>query len=263
MVQPIACSSLTFVNQPLEAALAGVARLGFSHVDLAVFEGWGHVAPSVLAADVDEVVAHTLEVIARSGLAVNALNVGLGDTGPEARDARLTAVCALAAALKVRVLTLQSPSAQCADDDAIRMLEKTRLAVESHGLVPAFETHTDTVMEDPQRVLRLLERMPDLRLTLDQSHYVFGNVRSDRWREFLPAVGHVHLRDSGPDTERIQVEPGTGQVDTADLLKRLAAAHYAGPISIEYIDGMGDVDAAACAVKMREQLEAVRNDTSR
>jgi sugar phosphate isomerase/epimerase len=255
-MQPIACSSLTFAGRPLDEALRRIADLGFDHVDLAVYQGWAHVNPADLAADGEAVIAAVLSALARAGLRVNALNVGVGRdlTDPE-HDRRLRGVCMLAAALEVQVLTLQTPAAGTPLDEAARRMTRVKAMVEQAGLIPAFETHTKMVTEDPATVLRLVELVPDMRITLDHSHYVFGNVRSHRWVDLLPHTAHVHLRDSGPDGDHVQVEPGTGEVDMAGLLRRLVERGYDGPISLEYIEGMGGVDAAACTIALRRQLE--------
>ncbi len=259
----IACSSLTFARSPLDEALKRVAALGFGHVDLAVFERWAHVNPSELAADAAAVIARVRGAVQAAGLKVNALNVGLGDASEQERASRLAAVCALAKGLGVRVLTLQPPSSATPMDDAVKLLRTMKQQVEQAGLIPAFETHTKTVMEDPAAVLRLVELVPDMRLTLDHSHYVFGNVRSDRWVDLLPHAAHVHLRDSGPDREHVQVEPGTGEVDLAGLVRRLVQQRYAGPLSLEYIEGMGAVDAPACTTALRRRIEAMIAETER
>ena len=47
----IACSTTVATMKPLEEALAFIARLGFSSVDLLLAEGWAHRDPSDVAAD--------------------------------------------------------------------------------------------------------------------------------------------------------------------------------------------------------------------
>jgi sugar phosphate isomerase/epimerase len=163
----------------------------------------------------------------------------------------------MANALGVNVLTLQPPKRDTPLPAAVEQLVALKREVEQHHLTAAFETHTNTVMEDPATVLRLVELVPGLRLTLDHSHYVFGNVRSNRWVELLPHVAHVHLRDSGPDREHVQVEPGTGQVDMAGLVRQLVRRRYDGPISLEYIEGMGAIDASACSTALRRQIQTL------
>ncbi len=257
-MQPIACSSLTFASSPLAEALKQVAALGFGHVDLAVYQGWAHVNPADLAADTAAIIARVRAALDAAGLKVNALNVGLGREPHDPQHGpRLQAVCALATALDLKVLTLQAPAAGTPLADAARQMANIKTKVEQAGLIAAFETHTNMVTEDPVTVLRLIELVPGMRLTLDHSHYVFGNVRSDRWSELLPHVAHVHLRDSGPDRDHVQVEPGTGEVDMAGLVRQLVRRRYDGPISLEYIEGMGGIDAAACTAALRRQIEAL------
>lgn len=257
-MQPIACSSLTFARSPLVEALTQVAALGFGHVDLAVYQGWAHVNPAELAADAEATIATVRAALSAAGLRVNALNVGLGrELGDAEHDRRLRGVCMLAAAVDARVLTLQAPAAGMPLDTAARVMARVKAMVEQAGLIPAFETHTNMVTEDPATVLRLIERLPDMKITLDHSHYVFGNVRSDRWVDLLPHTAHVHLRDSGPDRDHVQVAPGTGEVDMAGLVRRLVERRYDGPISLEYIEGMGGIDAAACTAALRRQVESL------
>ena len=44
----ISCSSLAFSDMTWEAALVEIKKLGFHYADLAMFEGWTHVFPSML-----------------------------------------------------------------------------------------------------------------------------------------------------------------------------------------------------------------------
>jgi len=89
-------STLVFSRRPLGTSLAGLAALGFHQVELAVLEGWAHLAPSAVVRDPGSAVASVAEAAAPHGLEVVALKVGLGRVGPAESLCRLEPVLELA-----------------------------------------------------------------------------------------------------------------------------------------------------------------------
>ncbi|MFO1495843.1 MAG: hypothetical protein U1F26_14420 [Lysobacterales bacterium] len=105
--------------------------------------------------------------IRRAGLAVHAM--GRLDT-PGGADALI------AAHVDAGVVssTLHLGSAFDDDDTLNRYADAVLSAASRHRHVVLVETHRATVTQDPWRTLRWLERFPDLRFSLDASHWVVG-----------------------------------------------------------------------------------------
>jgi sugar phosphate isomerase/epimerase len=256
----LAGSTLTFSRAPLSVALEGLARLGFRYVELAAHEGWAHIGPARLAADVAAGVAEVRRALAEAGLQAVALNAGLGRADPGEQRRRAAALARLAAEVGAVVLTVPAaPSPRGEETFAAAGAEIARLegllgAVRPYGVVLAVEGHLGTLTEHPATAAALCRAVPGLKLTLDPSHYWAGPAGGRGWEEVLPFVAHVHLRDAGRGGwAEIQVAPGRGQVDFPAVLAALRAAGYDGACAVEYIDTLpvaGGTGAAEAAAEM-------------
>ncbi|MFC5407090.1 sugar phosphate isomerase/epimerase family protein [Cohnella soli] len=95
--------------------------------------------------------------------------------------------------------------------------------------IPAFvETHRGTVTQDLIRTAEFVEVLPDLRLTIDYSHYVVaGELHSispeaENWLgKLLPRTSSIHTRIS--NGEQIQIDGGVGD----DKGEHPMVAHFA------------------------------------
>src|SRR5688572_32524043 len=111
MPNHVIVSTLNWSENSLEKAVANVAALEFGQLDLALHEGWAHINPSDLASGGAERVAREAdrlrELIVRHEMKrVTVFDVGLGAANLEEQNRHLGAVCDLAKALDVGVLTL-------------------------------------------------------------------------------------------------------------------------------------------------------------
>jgi hydroxypyruvate isomerase len=91
---------------------------------------------------------------------------------------------------------------------------------------------------------------PRIRLLYDVYHMQImeGNV-TETLRRNLPLVGHVHVADV-PGRH----EPGTGELDFANILCSLADAGYAGTVGFEF-SPQGDTQRALAAIaELRQDL---------
>ncbi|MDQ3700723.1 MAG: sugar phosphate isomerase/epimerase [Chloroflexota bacterium] len=241
MPNHVIVSTLGWSKAPLEEAFAGIAALGFGQVDLALHEGWAHIDPSDIAEGgatrVREAAQRVRALVSRHDMkGVSAMNVGLRTRDPAEQRRRLAAVCDLAAALGVTVITLgAAPRGTPLEDEAARLRALLPEGA-ARGVQLTVETHTKQVTELPADAVRLCQEVPGLGLTLDASHYYAGPNGGADFAAVLPYVRHVHLRDAGSDWDHIQVAAGTGLVDFDRLVGRLHDLGYGGKFAIEYID---------------------------
>jgi len=270
MPNHIIVSTLGWSRQPLEAAMAGIAALDFGQADLAVHEGWAHLNPSELAASPAQVRRQAERIrglVAQHQMKrVSAFNVGLGSGVLDEQERRLAAVCDLAAALEVPVVTIGAARRGTPFEDEVARLRTLVAVARSRGVQLAIETHTNQLTEWPETAVRLCQAVPGLALTLDASHFVAGPNQGADFSAVLPYVRHVHLRDAGSDWDHIQVPAGSGRVDFQQIVARLHALGYAGKFAIEYIDSIpvaasaGEpVDIPSNIIRMRDVFLAAEH----
>ncbi|CAM4245707.1 sugar phosphate isomerase/epimerase [Paenibacillus endophyticus] len=87
-------------------------------------------------------------------------------------------------------------------------------ALSRHAGIPIFiETHRGTITQDLIRTRQFLEALPELRLTIDYSHYVvagelhtISSEAEEMLQSLLPHAGSIHTRIS--NGEQVQIDPG-------------------------------------------------------
>lgn len=247
-------SSLIFSKLPLREALQGVARLGFSTVEVGTLQGWAHVSPVQAAADRETVLRDLQEALSAAGLSAIAFNAGIRGDESEQR-AQVDALAAIAKAVGARTITIptaKGPGIPQGEPERLRPLVGI---AQGYGVHLSVETHMGTLAEDPETAAALCREVPGLGLTLDPSHYWAGPAQGKGWEVVLPYVRQVHLRDAGfGGGAEIQVAPGKGSVDFARVVDALRKAGQRPGFSVEYIDtiavkGGGSVEEAAAAIK--------------
>lgn len=269
MPNHVIISTLNWSEHSLEKAVATVAGLDFGQIDLALHEGWAHINPSDLAAGGAARVAQEAErvrgMVERRGMKrVSAFNVGLrGATGIEEQQRWLGAVCDLAKALDVDVLTLMAgPWGSPLVGEAERLRALVPVARE-RGVQLTVQTHNQQVTATADSTVRLCELVPGLGVTLDPSHLYAGPNKGEEYSAVLPLVKLVHLRDA--TLQHLQVPAGTGLVDFRWLAGRLHAQKYSGRFAIKYVDrvpttivrdGEGSTDVSTNVLRMRDVFVA-------
>src|SRR5690606_35040228 len=68
----------------------------------------------------------------------------------------------------------------------------------SAGLRVSVEAHLESVVEQPEQALALVEAVPGLQLTLHYSHFIANGIPAERVHPLLPHAGHLHARQAAP-----------------------------------------------------------------
>lgn len=243
MPNHVIISTLGWSRRPVEEAFAGIAALEFGQVDLAVHEGWAHIMPSALVAAGPTGVRAEAERLHRAAEAaglrrISALNVGLRGANLVEEQRRLEAVCALAAALEIEVITIGAARRGTPMEEETQRLAALVPIARERNVILTVETHTNQLTEHPDLAVQLCQAVPALGLTLDASHYYAGPNQGKDFSTVFPYVRHVHLRDAGGDWEHVQVPAGEGLVPFGEIVGSLHALGYDGKFAIEYIDSM-------------------------
>lgn len=242
----LGCSTISFRHQDLATALATIAGLGFTEIDLGALPGVCDHVPYVLD---EAAVAEVAATVAASGLRVRSINGDIGDLNrPLTEQARtdrqrhLDMLVELAATTGSRALVLPCGAL---DHDPVDSLAAD-LDLVAAELTAAARTATDRGVElwteslhyhrlccDIERAQQLSDRLPEeVGIVMDFSHIVAsGGDPGEFVRRFGPRITHVHIRDAVAGNINLSV--GNGQVDFGFGLKALAHAGYAGHFSLE------------------------------
>jgi sugar phosphate isomerase/epimerase len=131
-------------------------------------------------------------------------------------------------------LFAQPASAFTPLEEVVRLVRAGRQLANDHGLAFFVETHRNNFTENLPQTLRLLDAVPDLRLTADLSHFVvvgefYGWKEEgalERLTPVLARTAHLHGRIS--NGEAVQVDVGDGNGQTAQFFVELwtAAMRY-------------------------------------
>lgn len=259
------CCSTSAFKTSLEDALASVAEMGFSTVDLICIPGWGHVMPADLAADFEAEATRVESLLAEHNLRPVAMNMAVAATykrEDEAQNAQrlkeVEGVARLMARLGVGIASFY-PGYRCEDrpwedvlaDSAETIREMLDIGAR-HGVTFAVETHFATIYETLEQGVRLLEAVPELMVAFDPSHYAMQSIDLRDCAELLDRAAHMHVRDAAP--EKMCVPVGEGTVDFEWLVDAMGHRGYEGHWSIEYLPGKTG-DPKADIIKLRDILE--------
>lgn len=259
----IACSTSAYQGS-LADALASVARLGFSQVDLIAIPGWGQLEPALLAEQWDAEAERVEELLAQHRLTPVAVNLAVGN--PYQRDAavvgqRLREVEGIARFMQRLGIPIASfyPGYRAEDRrwedvlaDSVTSIREMLAVAGAYGVTLAVELHMFTPFETVEQGIGLLEAVPELSIAYDPSHYAMQTIDLHETAPLLARAVHVHLRDAAPGQMAVAV--GAGTVDFPWILDTLCARHYPGNISIEYLPDVPQVEQEI--VRMREILSA-------
>ena len=231
----VACSTLCFAREPLEAALRQIAELEFDKFELALVEDGQHLRPSE-AGDNPEA---ALQRLRRGPSLIPSslyLDFGAVDWSDPLARRRFDGLCRLAKSLNIAVVTMHAAPAGTPLHEEIKRLAQLVSTAMRDGLVLALLTHSETLTADPQAAVELCQAVPGLGLTLDPSHFLQGPQPHADYDVVFPYVQNVHLRDTGLAPGEFQVRVGQGQIEYARIVAMLQRYGYNRGLSVAVID---------------------------
>jgi sugar phosphate isomerase/epimerase len=129
----------------------------------------------------------------------------------------------------------------------------------SAGLRVSIEPHLESVIEEPERAMDLVQSVPGLQFTLDYGHFIAADIPASRVHVLIPYTGHMHARQAAPGL--LQAPQTKGTIDYQDIVRRLFEANYQGFLSVEYTwqewRGCNRLDVLSESVLMRDQLRSL------
>ena len=267
----VICSTITLRHLPLDLALATIADLGFTEIDLGALPGvCDHVPYDLTPQAVREVSA----VVNASGLRVRSVNADVGDLNrpltqseQTQRATHLDQLTALSTAIGATGLVLPNGALQ---HEPVRDLESdlALVAEQVAGISERCATadlrlwieapHFFRLCYDLTRSGQLIERLPpSVGIICDVSHIVASGSTPRRFVErFGPRVTHVHLRDAEPGY--IHHSIGNGVVDFPDTVAALTNIGYQGAYSLELeTRDIRDADRPAAALNAGRYISSL------
>ena len=246
----VAASSSCFPDLSLNATFSKLVDLEFTRVEIDIHETDGHLKPSEVAADLDRATALCRQT---QRLTPVAFNVDITAEGDEYYR-QFAAICRLAKAIKV--VTLVVPAAELGtpfNAEVERLRELVAIAT-VEGAVVGVRTQIGCVTEDPDTVGVLCDNVKGLGITLDPSHFIYGEHSGRSYDSILKYAYHVQLRDT--NKEHLQVRIGQGSIEYGRLITQLAQVKYNRALTVD-MRPLPDVDHMAELRKLRLLLESL------
>lgn len=272
----LTCTSFSFPLLPFETSLRQIALLDIPFVDLGAHADGSHLQP----AEIEDDPLRQADLVTR---ATDAAGIGIADLFPtfgegfrdrpvnspdretqRANRRRFEAFVQFCRRAGCPGITLL-PGVVWPDLGRERSFELSRAALtelveigRSAGLRVSVEAHLESVVEEPEQALALVQAVPGLQLTLDYSHFVAAGIDVERVHPLVPHAGHFHARQAAPG--HLQRPHSAGTLDFGDIVRRLRAADYAGRICVEYTwqewRGCNSEDVVSETVLLRDELRS-------
>lgn len=249
----VAATTQCFPDRPLNRAIEKLADLEFSHIEIGVHESSQHLKPSEVVADP----ARCYDMInSTRRLTVTGLSLEIEGEGEEYFNT-FTKCCELAKLSKIVTLTVPSGEHGTPFNEEVERYKQLVKIAEKHGVRVAMRSKVGNISADPDTVSVICGHVNGLGLSLDPSHYHYGNPpETMNYEKLMGYVHNVYLRDSTP--EELQVRVGQGIIEYGKLINLLKKANYDRALCVD-IQPMpdSDIDHDGELRKLRLLLESL------
>ncbi len=247
----LSCADFTWPLLAHADVLRLIRSLDIEGLDLGVFAERSHIRPELVRQDIPMWAGILRERIRQAGLELadifvqNALDfetMAPNNPDPREREAGMRLfldMLELARRLEAPGITIL-PGARFGDEpwnDAIaRSAEGLKARVDAaaaHTIQVSVEGHVGSCVDTPEKLARLLDLTPGLRLTLDYTHYAYAGIADAEVEPLIPYARHFQAR--GARLGKLQAKFGDNTIDYRRILQRLQETGYAGFFSIEYV----------------------------
>ncbi len=247
----VAATTQCYPDRPLDQAIEKLADLEFSHIEIGVNEKGQHLKPS-------EIVANTSKcydiINSTRRLTVVGLTLGIEGEGDEYLNT-FTKCCELAKLSKIVTLTVESGEQGTPFNEEVERYKLLVKIAEAHGVRVAMRSEVGKISSDPDTVSVICGHVGGLGLSLDPSHYHFGQPpETTNYEKLMQYVHNVYLRDSTPDN--LQVRVGQGIIEYGKLINLLRKVGYDRALCVD-IQPDPDTDHDGELRKLRLLLESL------
>ena len=257
-----------------EQALAAIALLGLRGADIGLFEGHGHLKPSVELKRPAANGARLKRRLAAHGLKasdiflqVHAGFVEFAISHPEtkrrafARDQflRVLDYANTAGADHVTILPGVIFPAESRATSIARSAEELNWRIaeaKAAKLKLAVEPHVGSLTDTPERALDLVKRLPGLGFTLDYAHFTRAGISDARIEPLTQFATHLHARTARRG--RLQAPLKENTIDFPRIVKALAKQKFTGWVALEFVwidwEHCNEVDIISETVQLKKLL---------
>jgi sugar phosphate isomerase/epimerase len=274
MKAKFACADFTFPLLSHPHALDLIANLGFTGVDIGLFDQRSHLWPSKEFKNTRTSARKLKRALGDRGLvaadiflqmmpdftpfAINQPNAG---RRRKARDwFQRTLEYAEAVGCK-HVTTLPGVvfAEEGRDASLARSAEELSWRVaqsKDAGLIFGTEAHVGSIVTTPEETADLVRRVPGLTLTLDYTHFTRAGISDRSIEPLVPHASHFHMR--GACRGRLQCNLKQNTIDYPRMVAAMAKAGYRGWIGVEYIwidwEHCNESDTISETIQLRDLL---------
>ena len=223
----VAATTQCFPDLPLDQAIAKLAHLEFSHIEINVDEQGQHLKPSQIVNDFQD--AYDI-CMSTHRLVVCGLNLNIAEEGPKYFDT-FKKCCELGKAAKIVTLTVASGEHGTPFNEEVERYKELVKIAERHGVRVAMRSKVGNLSADPDTVSVICGHVKGLGLSLDPSHYMHGDPETTAYEKLMKYVHNVYLRDSTGD--KLQVMVGQGVVDYGRIINQLRQVNYQRALCVD------------------------------
>jgi sugar phosphate isomerase/epimerase len=250
---PLGCCAFNFGWLAWQESLRLVRDLGFTHVDVGgnqVGQEEAALAPARVGAEI-RAAARDLGLAPEEffvcDVVVNGEAVQTNHPDAQRRALaldRFRGLCRCAAEAGFRSImgVPGVPQPSLSDDEAweIAVTQLTAMVAIAgeYGVQLNVEPHAGSIVQAPERALRLVEDVPGLRYTLDYAHFVGQSIPQAAVAPLHAYAGHLHAKPARPGYPKCLAHRST--IDFAAILDDLAARGWSGVVALECIGRMDE-----------------------
>lgn len=228
----------------IEDAINTCARIGYSHVELALNAGYAS-EPSAFSKESRRATAKNLGELK---LALPSLMVHMNLTADAQSHATNIALIRSASQVAHDLSPNNPPIVESVlggspakwEQQRSLMVDRLRdwaAAAEMSSIVLGLKAHIGSAVNSPERLLWLLDEVKStsLQVVYDFSHFELQGIgMEESMRLLLPRTRFVHVKDSQGDASKFQfVLPGEGKTDYVQYFGLLKRHAYVGPVCVE------------------------------
>ena len=247
----LACADFSFPLLSFEQTLDLIAMLAIPGVDIGLFEGVRHLTPSEEFRDLKGSARRLKAALKDRGLEladvfmVAALDrESLAPNNPDPEELRKSREAldrgleyiSLAGGSHMTQLPGVPFDGDSVEDSFERAAEELAWRVDrarEFGVTYAVEPHLESIIEEPDTVLRMVERAPGLTLSLDYTHFTKAGHPDSEIEPLLRHASHFHVR--GARTGRLQAPFNENTIDYQRILTSMRDQEYQGYQALEYV----------------------------
>lgn len=247
----LACADFTFPLLPHDQALQLIAMLGFSGVDIGLFEDRSHLWPSRefkdlktsarrLKKELDDLGLKAADIFLQmdSDFTPYAINHTDATRRQKARDWFLRTLDYASECDCSHVTALPGVhfAEEAADESFSRAVDELQWRVEGaqeRDIILGIEAHVGSIVPNPESAELLIKQVSGLTLTLDYTHFTRLGLPDSAVEPLVKYASHFHVR--GARHGRLQESFVRNTIDYQRVYEMMQDSGYKGWIGIEYV----------------------------